>query len=280
MSVKRILEIGAFVAAATTLGALFWLERKRPLRRRVEPLLLHTTRNAAAGALAAITLQLAERPIVSRLAGCVNDRRIGLLKMFHLPRLIETLLAVVLMDYTLFLWHMLTHKVPALWRLHLPHHIDLDLDASTAMRFHFAELMVAVVWRAGQIVVIGVGPTSYAAWQLFLLPSILFHHSNVDLSPELDTKINRWFVTPRMHGIHHSIVREETNSNWSSGLTVWDKLHKTFRADMPAHDITIGVPAYRDPSDVTFATYARMPFDEQRETWKLPDDQEHKAIGT
>jgi sterol desaturase/sphingolipid hydroxylase (fatty acid hydroxylase superfamily) len=276
MSVKRILEIGTFAVAALTFGTLFWMERKRPLRRRIESLGPHTIRNAAAGALAAMTLAVVERPIASRLARYVEKRRFGVVKMLRLPRIVETILAVALLDYTLYLWHVLTHKIPVLWRLHQPHHIDLDLDASTAIRFHFAELIVAVVWRAGQFLVIGVGPTSYAAWQMFLLPSILFHHSNVDLSADLDAKVSRLFVTPRMHGIHHSTIREERNSNWSSGLTIWDKLHKTFRTDLPQLQITIGDPAYRSADDVTFASYVRMPFEKQRGTRLQSSEQ--KAI--
>lgn len=279
MSGNKILEIAAFAAAAGTFGVLFWLERRRPLRMRVEPLADHTARNLTAGALAAATLQIAERPIASRLVRLVEERRIGLLKSVRLPRAIEVLLAVVLLDYTLYLWHVLTHRVPALWRLHLPHHVDLDLDASTALRFHFAELTVAVAWRAGQILAIGVGPTSYAAWQLFLLPSILFHHSNVELSPRWDAKLNRFVVTPRMHGIHHSTVRHETDSNWSSGLTVWDKLHGTFRSDVPQEEVTIGVPAYRKPQDVTFTEYVKIPFGEQRPTWQLPPDRGRQIDG-
>ncbi len=272
MPVKKLLEIAAFAVATGTFVVLFHLERRRPLRKRVEPLADHTFRNLAAGALAAASLQIAERPVASRLARLVEKRRLGLLKLLRLPRAIEALLCVILLDYTLYLWHVLTHKVPALWRLHLPHHVDLDLDASTALRFHFSELLVSVVWRAGQMVVIGVGPTSYAAWQLFLLPSILFHHSNVELSPARDAKLSRLIVTPRMHGIHHSTMHGETDSNWSSGLTIWDKLHGTFRADVPQEEITIGVPAYRDPLEVGLAEYVNMPFAEQRPTWRpLPD---------
>jgi sterol desaturase/sphingolipid hydroxylase (fatty acid hydroxylase superfamily) len=271
MSVKRYLELASIPVAVATFGVLLWLERRRPLRSTVEPKTRHMVRNIAAGGLAAAALQVAERPVASRLTYFVERHRVGLLKALRLPRLIEILLAVLLMDYTLYLWHVLTHKVPLLWRLHLPHHIDLDLDASTALRFHFAELIVAVVWRAGQIIVIGVSPTSYTAWQLFLLPSILFHHSNVELTPELDASLNRFIVTPRMHGIHHSIERDETDSNWSSGLTIWDKLHGTYRSDVPQDEITIGVPAYREPAEVTFATYLTMAFKNQRPTWQLPE---------
>jgi sterol desaturase/sphingolipid hydroxylase (fatty acid hydroxylase superfamily) len=176
----------------------------------------------------------------------------------------------VLMDYTLYLWHVLMHRVPFLWRFHLPHHVDLDLDASTALRFHAGELAIATGWRAMQVSLIGVSPLSLSVWQTFVLLSILFHHSNVRLPINVELKLNRIFVTPRMHGIHHSIVEEETNSNWSSGLTFWDWLHGTLRLNVPQDQITIGVPAYRNPEEIKLPQILEMPFVEQRPTWSLP----------
>ena len=259
------LILGAF-------GLLVWLERRHPLRREVEPKLRHGVRNLAVAGLAAVALQLTENPIASRLSALVERRKLGLLKLLRLPVWLETALALVLLDYSLYLWHVLTHKVPFLWRFHIVHHVDLDLDASTALRFHFGELALSAPWRAGQIVVIGISPLAFSIWQTLLLVSILFHHSNVRLPIETERRLNRLIVTPRMHGIHHSIVREETNSNWSSGLTVWDQLHNTLRLNVPQDEITIGVPAYREPEDVELLKTLAIPFGEQRPTQRLPDD--------
>jgi sterol desaturase/sphingolipid hydroxylase (fatty acid hydroxylase superfamily) len=101
--------------------------------------------------------------------------------------------------------------------------------------------------------------------------SILFHHSNVRLPVELERRLNRILVTPRMHGIHHSDVKAETDSNWSSGLTVWDWLHGTLRLDTPQDEITIGVPAYRDPREVELLKILSMPFAEERDAWQTHD---------
>lgn len=253
--------------------ALLWLlERRRPLRREVEPKLERTGRNLAVAGLAAVSLQLIERPVINRLTALVEKRRLGLLKLLRLPPWFEVVVALLLMDYTLYLWHVLMHRVPFLWRFHLPHHVDLDLDASTALRFHFSELAIATGWRAAQVTLIGVSPLPLSVWQTFLLLSVLFHHSNVHFPIEVEQRLRRLFVTPRMHGIHHSIVKEETNSNWSSGLTVWDWLHGTLRLDVPQDKITIGVPAYRDPNEVTLVAVLEMPFKEQYPTWLLPGD--------
>jgi sterol desaturase/sphingolipid hydroxylase (fatty acid hydroxylase superfamily) len=258
-----------FVGAA---GLLWFLERRRPLRKAVEPTVERTGRNLAVAGLAGLSLQLIERPIIQPLTALVQKRGWGLLKRMRLPAWLEVVLALVLMDYTLYLWHVLMHRVPALWRFHLPHHVDLDLDASTALRFHAGELVISTGWRAVQVTLIGVSPLSLSVWQTFVLLSILFHHSNVRLPLEIERRVNRIFVTPRMHGIHHSIVKEETNSNWSSGLTVWDWLHGTLRLDVPQDQITIGVPAYRNPEEIKLPQILEMPFVEQRATWLLPGD--------
>jgi sterol desaturase/sphingolipid hydroxylase (fatty acid hydroxylase superfamily) len=266
---------GSWLSASLVLcafGALLWLERRRPLRREVEPALNHDARNLAVAAIAALSLQLAERPVIQPLSKLSERRRWGLLKQLPLPAWVETTLAVILMDYTLYLWHVLTHRVPWLWRFHVVHHADLDLDASTALRFHFGELVISIAWRAAQVALIGVSPRALDMWQTALLLSILFHHSNVRLPIETERWLNRLIVTPRMHGIHHSLVREETDANWSSGLTVWDRLHGTLKLNVPQGEIIIGVPAYREPSELKLEKILLMPFGAERPTWRVPGD--------
>jgi sterol desaturase/sphingolipid hydroxylase (fatty acid hydroxylase superfamily) len=255
-----------------TFLALLWLERRRPLRRSVEPKARREARNLAVAALSAAAIQVAEKPVTGPLTALVERRRWGLLKQLPLPAWLEVPLAVALLDYTLYLWHILVHKVPFLWRFHQPHHVDLDLDASTALRFHFGEMVLSVPWRAAQVLALGVSPLALSVWQTATLMEILFHHSNVELPVEVERWLCRLIVTPRMHGIHHSIVPGETNSNWSSGLAVWDFLHGTLRLNVPQEAITIGVPAYRDPEEVTLSKVLTMPFAEQRDSWKLPGD--------
>jgi sterol desaturase/sphingolipid hydroxylase (fatty acid hydroxylase superfamily) len=260
------------VLVGGTFAALWWLERRRPLRRPVEPKLRREGRNLAVAGLAALTVRLAERPVVGPLAALVERRRWGLVQRLPLPGWLRLPLAVGLLDYTLFLWHILTHRVPALWRFHLAHHVDLDLDASTALRFHFGELALSVPWRAAQVLLLGVGPRALAVWQTATLMEVMFHHSNVELPAGLERWLCRLVVTPRVHGILHSVVPEETGSNWSSGLTVWDWLHGTLRLKVPQAAVTVGVPAYRDPAEVTLPRVLAMPFGPQRPTWQWPGD--------
>ena len=242
------------------------LERRVPLRRAREAKWRHVSRNMVFAGAAAATVNLLERPVVEPLARMVQRRRYGLLYVRRLPPPLHLILAVVLLDYTLYLWHVLTHRVPWLWRFHLVHHVDCDLDASTALRFHAGELALSIPWRAMQIAAIGVPTNALHLWQNIVLLSILFHHSNVELPIAVERFVARFVVTPRLHGIHHSVVPEETGSNLSSGLTVWDYLHRTLRLDVPQQAITIGVAAYMTPADVTLANSLALPFTARRPT--------------
>lgn len=241
--------------------ALLWVcERKRPLRRSVEPSAKRQARNAAIAAMAAVTVQLVEMPVVAPVAQLVERRRWGVLGPLPQRSLTRTVVSLVLLDYTLYLWHVLVHRVPMLWRFHAVHHLDRDLDASTAVRFHFGELALSVPWRAAQIASIGVTPRDLVLWQRILLVSILFHHANLRLPPRLERAVGAFVMTPRLHGIHHSDEESIRDSNWSSGLTAWDWLHGTLRTNPPQDAITIGVAGYDDPHDMTLPRVLALPF--------------------
>ncbi|WP_404385408.1 sterol desaturase family protein [Caenispirillum salinarum] len=263
------------VSGAVVLGAfaaLVCLERKRPLRRRMEPANRHDARNLAIAGLAALTVRLFEAPLVERLSRRVERDRLGLVPRLGLPRGAQVALGITLLDYTLYLWHMGTHRIPFLWRVHRVHHVDLDLTATTATRFHALELLYSVPWRLLQVAVIGAGPATVRLWQRLTLLSILFQHSNLRLPPRLDRALSWLVVTPRMHGIHHSDVRAEADSNWSSGLTLWDRLHGTLRLDVPQETIRIGTPAHRDP--VTLGRALVLPLREGPNDWSAAPQEE------
>ncbi len=255
---KRLLAgIGGLVYVA----AIVAMEVRRPLRRgKREPKLIRDVRNLSMAGLGAVTIQLLQDPIVRPLSRCVQQRRWGLLQRRKLAAPLEIIAGVLLMDYTLYLWHVLTHRVPFLWRFHAAHHVDLDMDASTAIRFHFGELALSVPYRAAQVLFFGIAPRTLSVWQSFTFVSILFHHSNIRLPVALERRLQRLVVTPRLHGIHHSDVPTHANSNWSSGLTVWDFLHGTFRCDIPQSAITLGVSGIDQPQQVTLERSLRMPF--------------------
>ncbi len=256
---------GGIVACAFL--ALTGLEIVRALRGKRESKLTHVARNMTVAAIGGVVVSLAEQPAMVALARFIGARGLGFTQILHLPEPIRIAAALLLLDYTLYLWHVMTHKVPLLWRFHLPHHIDLDCDASTALRFHFGELLLSVPFRALQVVVFGATVRDYSIWQTLTIVSILFHHSNVDLSPRWDRLLSFAVVTPRMHGIHHDACLEHANSNWSSGLSIWDRLHGTLRLDVPQQEVNIGVPAFPAQKDVTLGHTLRLPFEHPRDDW-------------
>ena len=250
-----------------------WLERKRRLRPATERTDRRVVRNLGIAGLSAVAVQLAERPVILPVARWVERRRRGLLFALEgraFGRRLRAAMALILLDYTLYLWHVLEHRSQLLYRFHIVHHADLDLDASTAVRFHFGELLASIPWRAAQVIVLGITPRELSMWQRWLLASILFHHSNIRLPLAVERVLSRVIMTPRLHGIHHSIVAEEQSSNWSSGLAIWDFLHGTYRANVPQDAIEIGVPAFREPSQVSFARSIAHPFGPQP-AWTYPD---------
>lgn len=244
-------------------------ERLRPLRARLEPKLRHTIRNLSTGGVSLAVLTLLQAPLLVPAATWAERHTFGIVRWLHLESPWNVIVAIILLDYTLWWWHWASHVVPVLWRFHLVHHIDLDLDSSTALRFHFGELTLSVFYRALQIIVIGATPFSVWLWQTILFASILFHHGNLRLPRKFEAMLVRVLVTPRMHGIHHSDLREETNSNWSSLLSIWDFLHGTLRLDVRDETIRIGVPAYHTRADVSFARVQALPFIAQRDDWHV-----------
>src|SRR2546426_6383297 len=254
-------------------GLLFFTawETIAPLRKMLEPKLRRVIRNLTVGGISLAILTLLQAPILVPVAQWAMRHRVGLLNQLEIPPPLDSIVAIVLLDYTLWWWHRANHQVPFLWRFHLPHHVDLDLDASTALRFHFGELTLSIAYRALQIVLIGTNPFQLWVWQTILFASILFHHSNARLPLGFERLLVRLIFTPRMHGIHHSDRLNETNSNRSSLLSLWDYVHGTILLNVAQPDITIGVPAYRSPSEVTIGKILLLPFGRQRRDWNLPD---------
>jgi sterol desaturase/sphingolipid hydroxylase (fatty acid hydroxylase superfamily) len=253
-----------WVAFGVAVGALFVLERRRPLRARKEPGVARVGRNLAIGALAGATTALCEFPIVAPVQRLAERGGLGLLRWIRLPPTLRIAAGFLLLDYTLYLWHWLNHRSPVLWRFHAVHHLDLDLDSTTGLRFHFGELTLAAGFRAAQVLLLGVDRETLRLWQQMLVLSVVFHHSNLELPIEAERRLVPFVVTPRMHGIHHSTRADETDSNYSSLLSVWDRLHRSLRLNVPQASVTIGVPGFDRPEEVTLVTSLTLPFRQDR----------------
>jgi sterol desaturase/sphingolipid hydroxylase (fatty acid hydroxylase superfamily) len=175
------------------------------------------------------------------------------------------------MDLTFYWWHIANHRIGFLWRFHNVHHIDPDLDVSTGFRFHFGEVGMSAVFRVAQVLLIGTSMPAFAVYELVFQGNTLFHHSNLRLPIRLERLLNKVLVTPRMHGIHHSQVQRENNSNYGVVFPWWDRVHRTLGLNIPQAEIAIGIPGYSQPDDNRLRNALLMPFRKQRDYWRRSD---------
>ena len=152
----------------------------------------------------------------------------GLLKLTTWPWLVEATLAVVILDFAVWLQHRLMHFSPLLWRMHKVHHSDRDLDATSALRFHPFELIVSTLYKSLWVALLGVPVLIALAFELWLNANALFNHSNIRMPRRLDSLIRYIIVTPDMHLVHHSTIVSEQHRNYGFALTIWDRLFGTY----------------------------------------------------
>lgn len=259
------------IAVAGILAAFFVIERFCPLRRARAPLLSRLFINVAISASAFVTSQLVVRPSALGTLAWSSRETFGLIHLVPTPRWVQFVVGFVLLDLSFYYWHVINHKVPFLWRFHNVHHIDPDLDVSTGFRFHFGEVLMSTVFRVAQVSLTGVSFATFAAYELVFQANTLFHHSNVRLPIRVERLLNRVLVTPRMHGVHHSQVRGETDSNFGVVFRWWDALHRTIRLNIPQSRIEIGVAGYSRPEDNRLWHALTLPFRTQRDYWRKDD---------
>lgn len=256
--------------AAGCFVLLFVAERVRPLRHSADAHRQRVRVNAGAVATAFGVAAVTVGPVIVVCLEWSANHGLGLLRWMPLPRPLTVVGGILLLDLSFYYWHRINHAVPLLWRFHNVHHVDPALDSTTSFRFHAGEVAYSSVFRATQVLLIGPGALTFAVYELLFVTGTLFHHSNVRLPLRLERLLNLFFVTPRMHGIHHSVIRDETNSNYSVVFRWWDALHATLCLHVPQQAIRIGVAAYTQEGDNAFRFLLRLPFRRQREYWKTP----------
>ncbi len=176
-------------------------------------------------------------------AADANDHGWGLLGLVNWPNWLEVVLAMLILDFVIWAQHLITHKIPLLWRLHQVHHADRDMDVTTAIRFHPIEIALSMILKIGMVYALG--PTAFAVilFEILLNGSAMFNHANIRLPKKLDQIVRLVLVTPDMHRVHHSDIREEHDSNYGFSLSIWDRMFGTYVAQpTKGHDdMTIGL---------------------------------------
>ena len=259
------------IALGALLALLFMIERFKPLRRSTRALLARLLINFVISMLALATATLLVQPTSIAVSQWTSISRWGIIHAVPMSVGTQFVLSFLLMDLTFYWWHLANHRIPLLWRFHNVHHIDPDLDVSTAFRFHFGEVALSTGFRVIQVGLIGLPTWMFLSYELLFQANTLFHHSNVRLPIRVERLLNLVLVTPRMHGIHHSQIRDETNSNYSVVFSWWDRLHRTVRLNIPQNDIIVGVPAYSDQTDNRLWKALVLPFCPQRDYWRRSD---------
>ena len=186
----------------------------------------------------------------------------GLLNAYGVPGWIALPMAVVLLDLAIYFQHVMFHAVPTLWRLHRVHHADLDFDVTTGTRFHPIEILISVLIKMAAVAAIGASPLAVLVFEVLLNAFAMFNHANARLPKWLDASLRLFVVTPDMHRVHHSIVYNESASNFGFNIPWWDRLFGTYRAQPAAgHDnMVIGVDAFRSADALRLDRLLAQPF--------------------
>jgi sterol desaturase/sphingolipid hydroxylase (fatty acid hydroxylase superfamily) len=200
--------------------------------------------------VAVLRITLPGAAIAVALAGETNGW--GLMRYLDLPGWLAFILSVLLLDMAIYFQHVMFHAVPTLWRLHRVHHSDVDFDVTTGTRFHPIEILISMVFKAAAVAAIGATPEAVLTFEILLNATAMFNHANASLPSRLESIVRGVLVTPDMHRIHHSIIYNESASNFGFNLSWWDRLFGTYRRD-PAgcHEtMRLGVDAFRTPADI------------------------------
>ena len=196
------------------------------------------------------------------LAAVATESEWGLLHLVEFPLWLKVLLAVVILDLAIYLQHVMFHAVPLLWRLHRMHHADQDIDVTTGARFHPIEIILSIVVKMAVISFLGAPPVAVIIFEILLNATAVFNHGNIRLPKSVDRILRLVVVTPDMHRVHHSVLRNETNSNFGFNVPWWDRIFGTYIAQ-PAqgHDnMTIGLTIFRRPQDQRLDNMLVQPF--------------------
>jgi sterol desaturase/sphingolipid hydroxylase (fatty acid hydroxylase superfamily) len=269
MNIAEINTIWIPAAFILFILILFISERIFPLRKEKSLFKVRLVINIVISLFSFLIAFFLIAPSVKNALGWTTKENFGLLYLTELPFIIEGIIAFLLMDLAFYYWHLLNHKIPFLWRFHNVHHIDPDLDITTAFRFHFGEIGMSAGFRVIQVSLIGISPLAFIIYESCFTANTLFHHSNIRMPIKVERILNKLLVTPRMHGIHHSQIKNETNSNYSTVFPWWDWIHKTIRLNIPQKNIVIGIPGYSKGTDNNLWQVLLLPFRKQRKYWTV-----------
>lgn len=252
-----IWRFGIFVG-----GFLFFLalELKMPYRAPSVPKMRRWLVNMGITALNSLLLAVIFGGAVVATSSYVTANGLGVLNVLRLPYWLKFLATLVFMDFMLYVWHLLNHVMPILWRFHRVHHTDLNMDVSTATRFHIGELTMSAPIKIGLVYFLGADFWAVTVFETALVLCAQFHHSSMAIPAAWERWIWPLFVPPSMHRIHHSVKIVERNSNYGTIFSLWDRIMGTMVRDVDQDRIRIGVGGHYDPDRLGLGHLLIMPF--------------------
>jgi sterol desaturase/sphingolipid hydroxylase (fatty acid hydroxylase superfamily) len=250
---------GVFLVMALLELALPKRELSAPKARRW---LTNLSIVAIDGLLARLMAALAVPLAAVAAALYAEHQGIGLFNLVAWPAWLELLIALFVLDFAIWLQHLASHKVPALWRLHRMHHADLDIDVSTALRFHPIEIALSMLWKIAWVLALGAPALAVLLFEVILNGCAMFNHANIELPQWLDRIVRLFIVTPDMHRVHHSVERREHDSNYGFNLSLWDRVFSTYTPQPEGghRGMTIGLPQYRSDGPTRLFWSLAVPF--------------------
>lgn len=247
------IQIRLIVYLALLVIMIFW-EQLSPKRTPIISRFIHYSNNIFLLIFNNAIMRIFFPAVTISVSYISSEAKWGLLNLMNIPSWIEVILAIIILDLIIYFQHIIFHRVPLLWKLHLVHHADPDYDMTTGSRFHPIEILLSLAIKVISIMVLGIPVTAVVLFELILSSSAMFNHGNINLPKRLDTII-RWFiVTPDMHRIHHSQDYKELNQNFGFFLSGWDRVFRTYQ-DSPAidhKDMLIGLAEYSDPRQIVW----------------------------
>jgi sterol desaturase/sphingolipid hydroxylase (fatty acid hydroxylase superfamily) len=258
LATEQVLSLGSFFAV---LAAMALWETLAPRRVLCMPKGKRWAANLGLAALNTMLLRLLFPAAAGGAAALAVDRGWGVLSLLHLPAWAAVPLSIVVLDLAIYLQHVLFHASPTLWRVHRVHHADLDFDVTTGIRFHPIEMILSMLFKLSVVLALGPPVLAVLVFEVLLNASSMFNHGNVRLAVLGDRVLRSVLVTPDMHRVHHSVLRQEENSNFGFCLSWWDRLLGTYRAQPRAghQGMTIGNADFQDAHHQTLGWLLRSP---------------------
>jgi sterol desaturase/sphingolipid hydroxylase (fatty acid hydroxylase superfamily) len=241
---------------------MFFWERFAPRRLLATPKITRWVSNLGLVLIDAITVRLVFPTALAGIALIARQRGWGLFNQFELPFFLKIIFSILILDFVIYLQHVMFHVIPLLWRVHMVHHTDMDIDVTTGVRFHPIEIILSMGIKMIMIILTGAPSLAVLIFEILLNGTSMFNHGNVRYSQHIDSLLRLLVVTPEMHRVHHSTIRWESNSNLGFNFPWWDRLFGTYRPQ-PAKghvEMTLGLDQYKEPQKLTLPWLIILPF--------------------